>query len=139
MLPSYEQLPRPQHRVSPQGGSRRSTSRSIAAPAGSPLPALSQQVSSLANRRNLGLICPPTLSISRVAPWYFFTPARLREITLYALRCRLTGVGTDPVPAHQQPGRSQHRQCLVENPPLGSCYCHQKLVLRRVFQLSTHA
>lgn len=46
VLPNYEQLPRPQHRVSPRGGSRRRISRSISLPAGSPPPPLSQQASS---------------------------------------------------------------------------------------------
>lgn len=135
-LPSYEQLLRPQHKVSPRGGSRRSISRSIAPPAGSPLPPLSQQASSSTNRINLGLIRPPTLVISQRAPRYFFPSARLREITLCDLRCRFTGVGTDPVAAQQQPGRSQHRQCLVENQPfpaLGCWCCHQQLALHQVF------
>lgn len=73
MLPSYEQLLRPQHKVSPRGGSSRSISRSIAPPPGSLLPPLSQQASSPTNRRNLGLILPPTLVISQLAPRYFFS------------------------------------------------------------------
>lgn len=117
MLPSYEQLLRPQHKVSPRGGSSRSISRSIAPPPGSPLPPLSQQASSPTNRRNLGLIRPPTLIISQLAPRYFFSISQTQGNHACDLRCRFTGVGTDPVPAQQQPGRSQHRQCLVENQP----------------------
>lgn len=73
VLPNYEQLLRPQHRVSPQGGSRSKISMSLTPPAGSPLSPLSQQASSPTNPRYLGLIHPPILAISRVAPWYFFS------------------------------------------------------------------
>lgn len=74
VLPIYERLLRPQHKISPQGGSRRKIFRGIAPPAGSPLPPLPQQAPSPTNRRNLGLIRPPTLAISQLAPRYFFPP-----------------------------------------------------------------
>lgn len=143
MLPSYEQLLRPQHKVSPRGGSSRSISRSIAPPPGSLLPPLSQQASSPTNRRNLGLILPPTLVISQLAPRYFFfhqpDSGKSRSAT-----CGAGSPGWERIPFPRSNSLAGHSTGSAWSKishflPLGCCCCHQQLVLRRVFRLFTHA
>lgn len=71
-------------------------------PSCSPPPPLSQQASSPTNRRKLGLIRPPALATSLLAPWYLFPPARRRGITVYDVLVH-RGRGRFPFPCSNSP------------------------------------